>query len=247
MTAFQQKFGDKCDTKGVCTIGTENLSLLNSAGFITYAAALFVASLMGEALGRRVVYVVMNVICLIGVGVTYSAQNYGQLLAGRMIVNIYTGMESWLVPLFIAETVPTQIRGSLVALYMFCRLLGTLIISCVSYSTSTLKDDMAWKIPITVLFSVPAFALLATYFIPESPRWLVLKGRDDTAKKNLSYINDGRAGFDLDTEIAIMKHAIELHAEQGSWADMVRGSNLVSHSISKSYVNPTACPRHELT
>jgi MFS transporter, SP family, sugar:H+ symporter len=114
-TAFQHTFGDECNPKGVCHISTKNLSLLNSIPYLTYAGALWGASLIGERFGRRIVYIVMNVICLSGIAVSYTAKTYGQILAGRCIVNIYTGMEGWLIALFLAELVPPRVRGAMVS------------------------------------------------------------------------------------------------------------------------------------
>ncbi|KAK1722378.1 putative sugar transporter [Colletotrichum acutatum] len=226
MDSFQQRFGDTCDAKGVCQISTTRLSLLNSIPFLAYALGLPFASTIGETFGRRVVYILMNLVCIAGVSVTYTSQSFGQVLAGRCIVHIYTGMESWLVPLFIAEVVPAKIRGMFVSGYMIGRLLGTIIISCVSFSTSTWPGDSSWKTPIAVLFSIPSLMILVTVFVPESPRWLLVKERYEEALVNLQGLNGGRAGFDGETELATMKVNLEQGTEKGSWADLFCGDNL---------------------
>ncbi|KXH64672.1 hypothetical protein CNYM01_08201 [Colletotrichum nymphaeae SA-01] len=226
MDSFQQRFGDICNAKGVCRISTTRLSLLNSIPFLAYALGLPFASTIGETFGRRVVYILMNLVCIAGVSVTYTSQSFGQVLADRCIVHIYTGMESWLVPLFIAEVVPAKIRGMLVSGYMIGRLLGTIIISCVSFSTSTWPGDSSWKTPIAVLFSIPSLMILVTVFIPESPRWLLVKERYEKALVNFQGLNDGRADFDGEFELAAMKANLEQHTEKGSWADLFRGDNL---------------------
>ncbi|KAF5516570.1 Major facilitator-type transporter ecdD [Colletotrichum siamense] len=158
--------------------------------------------------------------------VTYTSQSFSQVLAGRCIVHIYTGMESWLIPLFIAEVVPAKIRGMLVSGYMIGRLLGTIIISCVSFATSTWPGDSSWKTPVAVLFSIPSLMILVTAFVPESPRWLLVKEQYEEALVNLKGLNDSRAGFEGETELAAMKANLEQHTEKGSWADLFRGTDL---------------------
>nr|RBQ99280.1 hypothetical protein FVER53263_00101 [Fusarium verticillioides] len=153
MNAFQHTFGDVCNPKGICHISTRNLSLLNSIPYITYASALWVASVIGERYGRRVVYISMNIICLVGIAISYTSKSYGQILAGRSVVNIYTGMEGWLIPLFISELVPPRVRGAMVSTYVFGRLIGSLIIGIVAYATAPIPGDDSWKIPVAVLFS----------------------------------------------------------------------------------------------
>ncbi|KAF5514213.1 Low-affinity glucose transporter HXT3 [Colletotrichum fructicola] len=137
-------------------------------------------------------------------------------------------MESWLIPLFIAEVVPAKIRGMLVSGYMIGRLLGTIIISCVSFATSTWPGDSSWKTPVAVLFSIPSLMILVTAFVPESPRWLLGKEEYEEALVNLKGLNDGRAGFDGETELAAMKANLEQHTEKGSWADLFRGTDLAA-------------------
>ncbi|KAL1897614.1 hypothetical protein Sste5346_003920 [Sporothrix stenoceras] len=226
MTAFQQRFGNVCNKKtGVCTISTSHLSLLNSIPFILFAASLFIASSIGERFGRRAVYVAMNVVCLIGTGVTYSAKTYGQILAGRCIINIYTGFEAWLVPLFLAELVAAKIRGTVVSGFLFFRIIGSLITGCVGYKTANWPGDKSWQTPVVVMFVVPTIALLFCWVIPESPRWLLRVGKDEQALKALRSICVARPGMDIEMELVLLKESLELETEKGTWLDLFRGTN----------------------
>lgn len=170
----------------------------------------------------------MNVICLIGIAVSYTAKSYGQILAGRCIVNIYTGMEGWLIPLFLAEMVPPNVRGAIVSIYVFGRLIGSLIIGIVAYATAPIPGDNSWKIPLGVLFSVPALALILIWVVPESPRWLIRKGRDEKAVANLNYLHHGRPGYDVNEDLAQMKISLERNTEGSGWKDLFTDHNLAS-------------------
>ncbi|KAF5966150.1 putative sugar transporter [Fusarium bulbicola] len=231
MDAFQHTFGDVCNPKGICHISTRNLSLLNSIPYITYAAALWVASEIGERYGRRVFYISMNIICLVGIAISYTAKSYGQILVGRSVVNMYTGMEGWLIPLFISELVPPRVRGAMVSTYVFGRLIGSLIIVIVAYATAPIPGDDSWKIPVAVLFSVPSLALLLTWFVPESPRWLIRMEREDKAISVLKYLNDSRPGYDIDEDMGRMRFSLEQNAEGSGWKDLFRGHILRRTSI----------------
>ncbi|KAF2191981.1 MFS general substrate transporter [Zopfia rhizophila CBS 207.26] len=205
MNGFQNRFGDKHDPKaGLNAIDISHLSMLNSFPMISFGVAVVVASLIGEAFGRRVIYIQMSCLCLIGVAITYTAKTYSQILAGRMIVNAYVGMESWLIPLFQAELVPTKIRGTLVSTFQLGRLIGGLIIVCVEYETANWPGGSCWKTPVSVLFVVPSLALLLTWFVPESPRRLLRKGKEEKALQSLQYIYDGDADTDRRTTIAVI-------------------------------------------
>ncbi|CEI67397.1 unnamed protein product [Fusarium venenatum] len=236
MDTFQHTFGDECAPNGVCHISTTNLSLLNSIPYIAYAAALFMASQIGERFGRRTVYVIMNIICLAGIAVSYTAKSYGQILAGRCIVNIYTGMEGWLIPMFTAELVPSRVRGAMVTMYVFGRLIGSLLIGIVAYATAPIPGDDSWKIPVAVLFSAPSLALLLSWLVPESPRWLIRMGREDKAIASLKYLNDGYPEYNVGEDIARMKMSLERNMEASGWIDLFKGTNLASSSPAKRYL-----------
>ena len=230
--AFQHRFGDVCNAKtGVCTIGTSHLSMLNSLPFVPFGISLPIAAIIGNRYGRRIIYILMNVVCLVGAGVTYSAKTYGQILAGRCIINIYTGFEAWLVPLFLAELVNPKIRGAVTAAFLFVRITGTLITNCIGYKTATLTTDKSWQTPVEVMFVIPALALLTCYWMPESPRWLLRTGQDEKAHKALSYLSEGRPEANVELELALLKESLEMEPEKGSWADLFRGTNLVSPAL----------------
>lgn len=189
------------------------------------------ASFVGERFGRRIVYILMNIICLCGIAVSYTAKSYGQVLAGRCIVNIYTGMEGWLIPMFTAELVPPPVRGAMVTMYVFGRLIGSLIIGIVAYATASIPGNDSWKIPVAVLFSAPSLALLLNRLIPESPRWLIRMGREDKAIASLKYLNDGYPGYNVDDDMARMKDSLERSLEASGWMDLFKGTNLASSSL----------------
>ena len=177
----------------------------------------------------------MNIICLVGIAISYTAKSFGQILAGRCIVNIYTGMEGWLIPLFIAELVPPRVRGAMVSIYIYGRLIGSLIIGIVAYATAPIPGDDQWKIPVAVLFSAPSLALLLVYLVPESPRWLVRMGKEDKAIANLKYLNDAYQGYNAEEDLLRMKDSLERTMESSGWMDLFKGSNLASLSTPRRF------------
>jgi MFS transporter, SP family, xylose:H+ symportor len=108
----------------------------------------------------------------------------------RMIGGVGVGMASLLSPMYIAEIAPPEKRGKLVSYNQLAIIIGMLTVFFVNYFIARQGDDrwisaVGWR----WMFSseiLPAglFALLL-FFIPESPRWLVLKGRDEQALATL--------------------------------------------------------------
>ena len=94
--------------------------------------------LLGERFGRRPVYILMLLICEIGTIISYFAKNFAQILAGRMLNQMYIGMEGWLVPMFHAEIIPAPIRGAVVVGYVFNHIFGSFIMSCITFQDFTM-------------------------------------------------------------------------------------------------------------
>lgn len=106
------------------------------------------------------------------------------LLLGRLLDGFGIGLAVTLVPLYISETSPPEIRGSLNTLPQFMGSGGMFLSYCMVFGMS--MDSPSWRIMLGVL-SIPSlfYFVFTIFFLPESPRWLVSKGRMLEAKKVL--------------------------------------------------------------
>ncbi|EED12347.1 sugar transporter, putative [Talaromyces stipitatus ATCC 10500] len=225
MDPFIKRFGT-IEKHGKHVITPKHLSYLSAFPRITFAAGILIGGWTSERVGRRPVIIMMMVICLIGVIVSYTAKTYAAILIGRMIVHGYIGMEGCVVPMFQAEISPAAIRGIIVISYLFNHVFGSFIMSCITYKTAELNTDMSWKIPIAVMFVIPSLVLLLAWFLPESPRWLLRKGRDEEALKQLKYLYENDDQAKLEREIELLKKSLAANVQKGSWMDLLRGTNL---------------------
>ncbi|CAK7242827.1 MAG: hypothetical protein STHCBS139747_004329 [Sporothrix thermara] len=145
-----------------------------------------------------------------------------------MIVFLYIGMEGWLVPMFQAEIVPAHMRGAVVVSYVFNHVLGSFVMSAVTYVTSQWKTDTCWKVPMALGIPLPAIVLLLSWTIPESPRWLVRQNRDEEALQSLRSMFGSDPNFSPENEMALLKSSLaeEDSRESAAWIDLFRGTNL---------------------
>ncbi|MEA3181836.1 MAG: hypothetical protein QOI59_5359 [Gammaproteobacteria bacterium] len=106
------------------------------------------------------------------------AWNLPSFIVFRFLVGLAIGGSSVLAPVYISEIAATERRGVLVGLFQFNVVFGILLAYCSNFVVASLvADPYAWRIKLAVA-AIPAtvfFALLFT--IPDSPRWLALKGR----------------------------------------------------------------------
>ena len=153
---------------------------------------------VSDWVGRRPMLVVSSLLYFTGGLLMLWAPNVYMLLLARLIDGFGIGLAVTLVPVYISETAPADIRGLLNTLPQFCGSGGMFLSYCMVFSMSLLPQPN-WRLMLGVL-SIPSllYFALTIFYLPESPRWLVSKGRMTEAKKVLQRLR-GRedvAGFE---------------------------------------------------
>jgi SP family arabinose:H+ symporter-like MFS transporter len=182
-----------------------------------------IAGKLTDRIGRRAVLALSAVLFLVSALVCTVTQTSSELVTARIAGGIGVGMASLLSPLYIAELSPTRIRGALVSLNQIAILVG-MVLSYFANAWIAREGDAAWltvtgwRIMLGAM-AVPALIFLAlTCTIPESPRWLLKRGRTDEARRVLVRINGDKAV--VDREMGEISAAIA--HEQGRLAELFR-------------------------
>lgn len=156
-----------------------------------------------DLFGRRKVLVITAVTFIVGALASAFASTTGCLIFGRTILGVAIGVGSFTAPLYLAEIAPQRIRGMLVSLNQLAITIGIVFSYLVNYYFSA-QGRWPWMLGLGV---VPAVILLVgTIFLPESPRWLVLKGWEHKARTILQRI---RAGEDITEEFDEIQQTVK--------------------------------------
>lgn len=117
---------------------------------------------------------------------------------------------------FVSEVTPVEIRGFTLSLFQFWIILGSLIAACVLQATSSINNSWSWKAAVITQF-VPAVLAVLIFipFVPESPYYLVGKGRLEDARRSLAKIR-GAGDHDLDAELREIQDTLEQERQQSS-------------------------------
>ncbi|KAL6226893.1 hypothetical protein ACLB2K_000852 [Fragaria x ananassa] len=156
---------------------------------------------VSDSLGRRPMLIISSVLYFLSGLVMLWAPNVYVLLLARLLDGFGIGLAVTLVPVYISETAPPDIRGLLNTLPQFTGSGGMFFSYCMVF-TMSLKEAPSWRLMLGVL-SIPSlvyFALTVLY-LPESPRWLVSKGRMAEAKTVLQKL---RGREDVQGELALL-------------------------------------------
>ncbi|MGA0945524.1 MAG: MFS transporter [Candidatus Nanopelagicales bacterium] len=117
----------------------------------------------------------------------------------RLLLGIAIGISLVAVPIFVAESVPARIRGATLVAYQVAAVVGLIIGYLAALALSGLAETINWRLMLG-LAAVPAILLIpALLRLPETARYLAMKGRLDEARASLSRVDPGA---DLDAELA---------------------------------------------
>ena len=159
------------------------LGVVISSLIFAAAVGALVAGKISDAIGRRTTIIVLAVMFFVGVLVVVLSPGFTLLVAGRIILGLAVGGASTVVPVYLAELAPFEIRGSITGRNELAIVVGQFAAFVVNYILfATLGHvEGVWRIMFGVC-ALPAVALFVGMLrMPESPRWLVEKGRYDDA------------------------------------------------------------------
>ncbi len=144
----------------------------------------FLAGKASDLLGRKKVLMLAALLFFFSAVGSASAHQLILFVVARMVGGIAVGVASILSPMYIAELSPAKYRGSLVSLNQLAIVIGILVAFFSNYLlVGTGENNWRWML---LVMAVPAVLLFFSLFlIPESPRWLVARQRNDEALKVL--------------------------------------------------------------
>ena len=182
----------------------------NPSGLIQGAigSALAAGSVVGSAIagpisdkiGRRDSIMFACVFWLIGTAVQVACQNYGQLIAGRVLNGLTVGITSAQVPVYLAEIAKAEKRGSIVIIQQLAIEFGILIMYFIGYGCAFIEGTASFRTAWGTQFIPCVFLIIGLPFLPRSPRWLAKVGREQEAIQTLAHI---QAGGDVNDPLVI--------------------------------------------
>ncbi len=166
--------------------------------------------------GRKLPLIVAAGIFTISSLLMGFASSYTMLITWRIIAGIGVGAASMLSPLYIAEISPAKVRGRMVSINQLTVVIGILLAYSSNFFLADAHDN--WRL-MFASGAIPAVLFFGCAFlVPESPRWLLSKGRVAEAKAVLEKISGtAQAEQDLKTIQSGIQRDVK-----GRWADLVQ-------------------------
>jgi MFS transporter, SP family, sugar:H+ symporter len=125
-------------------------------------------------------------------------------------------------------------------MYAFNHIFAGFIASIITNFTSKIPNDDSWRIPVGCILIFPCLVLILSFLVPESPRWLLRKGRFQEAVDNIYYLRSSKPDYPAEEEANLIMDAINNATSQGKWSELFKGTNAVSLKIILSTVRNSA-------
>ncbi|OCK75803.1 high affinity glucose transporter RGT2 [Lepidopterella palustris CBS 459.81] len=202
---------------------SEIVSILSAGTFFGALTAAPVA----DVIGRRLGLIVSTIVFTVGVTLQAATTAIPMFVVGRFFAGYGVGMISATIPLYQSETSPKWIRGAVVGAYQLAITIGLLLAAIVDNATKDRQDTGSYRIPIAVQFAWAIVLVTGCLFLPETPRFLIKKGRPEKAARSLSKLRrldvEHPALLEELAEITA-NHEYELSLGSATYIDCFKGS-----------------------
>jgi sugar porter (SP) family MFS transporter len=197
------------------SLSTFALEVMVAAGLAGAAVGALLGGRLADRFGRRTLLIFTALIFAIGAVLCATAISTPMLFCGRVIVGLGIGLSSGTVPVYISEVSPPDARGWTVSLFQLAITVGILLAYLVDYGFARMQG---WRWMFGLAVAPAAIFALGMFYLPESPRWLVRRGRRDSARAILSRVRDSS---DVEAELQEIERSFQASQEHGNWRDLL--------------------------
>ncbi|TWU75496.1 hypothetical protein ED733_005452 [Metarhizium rileyi] len=240
---FLEQFPDINDTAdGLTDAEKSNRSTYQGIAVASYNLGCFIGAVItifiGNPLGRRRMIFLGTAIMVVGAALQASAFTLEHFIIGRIITGLGNGGNTSTVPMWQSETCSAHKRGKLVMIEGALITGGIMISYWVDLGLSFAPGSVAWRFPLAFQIVFCIFILAFVLGLPESPRWLILKGRDAEARDVIASIAEVEADDKyVENEFRAIKDTVA-EMSKGSFSDcFARDNNRTLHRTVIAYVN----------
>ncbi|SMR50477.1 unnamed protein product [Zymoseptoria tritici ST99CH_1E4] len=222
MSSFQSQF-EAIDVANAPESEKQHTSTIQGTVVAVYTlfgivGALVGGTFLGDLLGRRKSIFLAATLQLLGAILMGTSYSLAQLIIGRVFTGLGVGAIVAAVPVWQSELSEAENRGWQIASISISSGIGLMAAQWLAFAMSFVDGSIAWRLTLSGSGLISIFVMATIFVLPESPRWLKLKGRGDEARQILEMLLEEPE--DVDKSIADIEQALRISASQAGLKDL---------------------------
>lgn len=230
--AFQKKYGHPNPQGNGYNLTAAWQAGLSNGTSVGEIFGLYMSGYVSDIIGYRKMMLLTLAMITVFIFIPFFAPTIVVLEVGEILCGVAWGVFQTLTTAYASEVCPVVLRSYLTSYVNMCWVFGQFISSGVLRSLLNQKsesDQWAYRIPFAIQWIWPVPLFTAIIFCPESPWWLIRKGRVQEARKNLKRLTSKCDEVTIEQSMAMMIHTTELEkaiSHGSSYIDCFRGIDL---------------------
>jgi len=222
-------------------LSSKNKELITSATSLGALVTAFFAGGLTDAFGRKWVITLANPLFILGAGLQTGAHTLWMMIGGRFVMGCGIGITSLVAPMYLSEMAPTKYRGRLVTMYVLLLTFGQLVAYAIGYGVTDV--DQGWRIEVGLSLIPCVLQMCLFVFMPETPRYLVSRGRTEESKSVLRRIYANPTDEQVSAKISEISSDVPIRAftstDDVPYMTKIR-SGIISyeHNLRELFVRP---------
>ncbi|WRT69344.1 uncharacterized protein IL334_006328 [Kwoniella shivajii] len=226
LPAFANRFGILNEATGKYVIQAKWQSALQMAGQLGALIGVFLAGPLTSRIGYRWATLVGLGLMNATIFVMFFANSLPLFFVAQLLEGLPWGIFIANAPAYCSEIVPMRLRAPATQVLQMFWAIGSIIVGAVTYHYNTQLGTNAYKIPIALQWMFPTPLAILMFFAPESPWWLVRKGRLDQATRSIERLGR-RSRLNAGETVAMMRRVIEHESESSpNYIELFKGTDL---------------------
>ncbi|GMG20677.1 unnamed protein product [Ambrosiozyma monospora] len=159
-----------------------------------------------DIVGRKPVLMFSNILFVVGAIIQCAAQTPWTMIAGRFVMGFGVGIGSLIAPLYISELAPPRYRGRMVVINCLAITGGQLIAYAIGAGLD--KVHNGWRVVVGLSMIPPTVQFIAFFFLPDTPRFLISKGKYEQAASVLQKVHPNASSELIGLKINELDHIL---------------------------------------
>ncbi|KAF7166710.1 hypothetical protein CNMCM5623_000254 [Aspergillus felis] len=226
-SAFQKRYGVPVEGGGYA-IPTRWQSALFQSGQCGAFVGVFLAGPVTNRLGYRWTTILALILMNATIFISFFGDSLTLLTVGQALEGVPWGFFIANSPAYASEIVPLALRGACTATLQMSWSIGSIIVAAATYSYNKRDDEWAWRVPLALQWLFPTPLLILIFLAPESPWWLIRRGRKKEALRSIERLG-AKSPEHAQQSLAMIERTVKIEEQMGgtpTLLDLLKGTDL---------------------